>query len=104
MCNWKCTPQAKCFGKICLNAIRDNFFSICGLWSGGGWGESIFEWGWYQIEEEISNFWACRETPYPIPSLSGTSWSPHKENPDEGACSVYCNDFEKSEWEYFFSK
>ena len=38
----------------------------------------------------------------PISSLGGTSWSFHKENPEEGAWSAYCNDFEKSEWEYFF--
>ena len=25
----------------------------------------------------------------------------HNENPEEGAWSSYCNDFEKSEWEYF---
>ena len=26
-----------------------------------------------------------------VPSLSGTSWSPHEENP-EGGWSAYCND------------
>ena len=39
-----------------------------------------------------------------IPSLSEISWSPLKENPEEGAWSANCNDFEKSEWEYFLSK
>ena len=34
-----------------------------------------------------------------IPPLSETSWSPHKENLEEGTCSAYCNDIEKSEWE-----
>ena len=42
--------------------------------------------------------------PRSVPSLSGISWSPHKENPDESGCSAYCNDFEKGEWEYFLSK
>ena len=38
-----------------------------------------------------------------IPSLSGESWSSHKENPEERARPLYCNDFEKSKWEYFLS-
>ena len=40
----------------------------------------------------------------PILSPTGISWSSHKEKPEEGAWSAYCNDFEKSEGEYFLSK
>ena len=36
--------------------------------------------------------------------LSGKSWSSYEENPEECDWSVYCNDFEKSEWECFLSK
>ena len=45
---------------------------------------------------------AERSFPLSILSFSGASWPPHKENPDEGDWSAYCNDFEKSDWEYFF--
>ena len=71
----------------------------------GGTGGLNFLMGWYPTEGESSNFWACRETPSPVSSLSGISWSSHKENPEKDAQSVNCwNDFEKSEWEYFPSK
>ena len=96
-------PQTKVFGKICIKIIRGTFSSICGLWSGEIRGNTIFKWSWYPTEGESSDLLACRETPYLISSLSGTSWSHHKENHDEGAWSTYCNDFQKGESIFFQS-
>ena len=62
---------------------------------GGGWGVVDGGWGGYPKEGESSDFWASSETP-PIPPFSGTSESPHKENPEEGIWPAYCNCFEKS--------
>ena len=83
----------KIFGKICRKAIRDTFF---------------FNVVYVQDRDEGTRFlsgvisnrrgkftFLGLQGDLPIPSLSGTSWSPHKENPDEGAWSVYCDDFEK---------
>ena len=93
----KMRASDKIFDKICLKATT----SFSNMWPViKGQGDSIFWWGWYLTEAESWNFLACREIPQ-IPSLSGTSWSSHKENAEEGA--EYCNDFEKSEWEYFLS-
>ena len=39
-----------------------------------------------------------------IPFRSETSWSPHKENSEEGTWSAYCNNFERIEWQCFLSK
>ena len=40
---------------------------------------------------------------FPYLFLNGTSWFPHKENHEEGAWSIYCDDFENCEWENFLS-
>ena len=90
----------KIIGKIYLKSTRDTFFfqhMDCN--QGRDRGNQFFG-GWrYPTEGESSNFWTYRETPHPtISYLRGTSWSPHKENPEEGVWSVYYNDFEKSEW------
>ena len=47
-------------------------------------------WYFYPTEVERSKFLACRENPppkhlIPVPSLCGTSWSPHEENPEGGS-------------------
>ena len=55
----------KMFGKICLKAIRDIFFRICGMWSGEGRGDSRSWLVWYPTEGDSSNFWACKENPRP---------------------------------------
>ena len=99
------------FGKICLKAIRDiRAIRDSNMWSviKGGMGDSIFWWWesgeggkWYATEGQRSNF---LEGPPSIPFLGGTSWSSHKENPEEGAWSAYCNDFEKGNSKYFLSK
>ena len=73
----KMHASGKIFDKICLKSVRDTFFFqylVCDQ----GQGDSI-------------------------PSVTGTTWSPRKENPEKGAWSTYRNDFEKSEWEYFLS-
>ena len=93
MCNWKCTPQTKSLVKFVEKLLEILFFSICGLCSGQGRRNSIFEWG--DIQRRGKFTFLGLQGDLPIPSLSGTSWSPHKENPDEGAWSVYCDDFEK---------
>ena len=53
----------KKFGKICLKAIRDTFFPICGLWSGTR--GLIFLVGVYPTEGGSSNFLACSGSPPP---------------------------------------
>ena len=92
---------------FCINEFSSNeFFKIshdCVAENRG--------WGWYSIERESLNFLAGKGSPPPplphrqkkkILLLSGNSWSRHKENSEEGAWSAYCNNFEKSKWEYFF--
>ena len=75
----KINVAGKMFGKICLTAIRDFFqYVICN--QGRDRGNRFFFWRWYPTEVKSSFFWACRETPSPIPSCSGKSWSSHKEN------------------------
>ena len=75
----------KIFVKTYLKAIRDRIFSpICGI---------------YQYVIFLSNrrgefkLLALQgDLLFPVPSLSGTSWSPHEENPEAG-WSPNCNDF-----------
>ena len=55
----KMHAAGKIFGKICLKAIRDTFFPICGLWSGEWRGDSIFWCGVYATGGGSSNFLAC---------------------------------------------
>ena len=88
----------KILGNVCLKTIRDTL--ICDLWS-GKW-QGVLVGVISNRSGGSSNFWDCRETPPQFPALGGTSWSPHKENSEEGFWSTYCNDFEKSEWEYSF--
>ena len=104
----KIYATGKVFGKICLKTIRDTFFfSICGLQSVERHGDSKF-WSGDDIQQkgkvQTYGFAGIPPSPPPVPSISGTPWSPHKENPEEGACSVYCNNFEKSQWKYLFLK
>ena len=87
----KIHASCKIFDKICLKAIRDTFFPNM----------------WFVIKGQGTQFFCgCdiqqKDTPQ-IPFLKGTSWSPHKENPEEGAWYAYCNDFEQNEWECFLS-
>ena len=83
----KICATEKVFGKICLKVIRDTFFS--NMWSAisGATGDSKF-W-WRVISNRRGSFKLMDlqgDPPHTIPSRSGTSWSPHKENPEEGAC------------------
>ena len=89
----------KMFGKISLKAIRDTFFLIRGLWSGEGQGWQFFFGGWggegdIQKKGKVQTFGLAVRPPNP--PFSGTSESPHKENPEEGTWPAYCNCFEKS--------
>ena len=97
MCELKCMPHAKLLVKKLEILIRDTApFSQYVFCDQERNGETWV--GWYITEVKISNFWTCRETLSPtIPSLSGTSWSLHKENPGKRAWRACCNDFEKSE-------
>ena len=97
MIEWlKMCATGKSFGKISLKAIIRNTFSpICD--EGKGRVIQFFWCRWYPAEGGSSNFWVCRESPPRSPSLSGKSWSSHKETPEEGVCSPYSNVFEKSE-------
>ena len=99
-----CTTD-KIFGKISLKTIRDTFFS--NMWSaisGGTGGLKVLVGGDIQQKGKLQTCGLAGRPPTRFPPLCGTSWSPHKENPEEGAWSVYCNDFEKSEWDYLLSK
>ena len=56
----------------------------------------------YPTERWRSNVLTCTEIlPTQVPPLVGY---PNKENPEEGTWSAYCDAFEKSVGEYFFSK
>ena len=98
----------KIFGKTCLKIFRNTFFS--NMWFGisrGTGGLKVLVGGDIQQKGKLQTYGLAGRAPKPpapIPSTSGTSWSPHKENPEEGAWSAYCNDFEKSKWEYLLSK
>ena len=88
----------KMFGKICLKVIRTTFFS--NMWS-VIWGRK-WDWGWYPAVGKVQTFslsWGGS----PIPFLV---WHPDHSIRKilKSDWSAYCNDFEKSEWEYFFSK
>ena len=88
----------KYFDKICLKAARANMWSVI-----KGQRDSVFWWGDIQQRGKVQTFrLAGRPTPQ-IPFPSGTLRSPHKGKPEEVAWSPYCNDFGKSEWEYFLS-
>ena len=63
------------------------FFGGVGGWVGGG--------GDIQKKGKVQTFGLAVRPP-PIPPFSGTSESPHKENPEEGIWPAYCNCFEKS--------
>ena len=91
----KIYATSKVFDKICLNAIRDTFFSICGPWSGEGKGTG----GDIQQKGESSNFWSLDS----LPQFPPLVWHPNLSIKKvlKIALSAYCNDFEKSEWEYF---
>ena len=99
------------FGKICLKAIRDirairdsNMWSVIKRAMGGLNFLVVGERGggrWYPTEGQRSNVLEGHPS---IPFLGGTSWSFHKEKPEEGAWSSYCNDFEKGKSKYFLSK
>ena len=96
----KMHASGKTSDRIRLKAIRDTFFLICSLWSVDR-GTKFFSRGNIQQKGDVRTF-GLQEDPQ-IPSLSGTSWSSHKPDPEDGAWSAYCNDFEKIEWEYFLS-
>ena len=68
----------KIFDKICLKAI---VFPICGLWSEEELETQFFVGGGdIQQKRKVQTFGLAPGSP----SLSGTSWCPHKENPQEG--------------------
>ena len=99
----------KIFGKICLKYIKIRLnFLICFLSyyvvcaQKGDAGTRFFSEGEIQQKGEVQTFSYAGKLPPPVPSLSGKSWSPHKENPDEGGWSAYGNG--KGESEYFLSK
>ena len=96
---------------ICLKTIGDIFFS--NMWSGISGetrrlkflvGGDIHQKGKLQTYGIAGRTRPPSHLVPPIPSLSETSWSPHNENPEEGAWPTYCNDFEKNEWECLLSK
>ena len=93
----KLIMYAKIFVKICLRAVRDTFFY--NIWSAirGGIGEINLLMGVMSNRKGAKFGLLGLQGDPPIPSLSGTSWSPHKENPEEGAWSAYCNDLGMSE-------
>ena len=76
----KMHAAVKSYGKICLKAIGDTFSLICGLWSGEGQGTHFLGGDNIQQKGKVQTF-----------GLVGSG------------CSAYCNDFGKSEWEYFFT-
>ena len=66
----------KVFVKTYLKAIRDIFFLICG----------IFQYVIF-LSNRRGKFKVLGlqgDPPSPVPSLSGTFWSPHEENPEGG--------------------
>ena len=75
---------SKNFEKICLKAIRDPFFKyvVCD-----------------QGKNDRTQFFGGR-----CNLQKSKVQAPHKDNPNESAWSVYCNNSENSEWEYFSSK
>ena len=79
---------SKIFGKICPKAIRDTSFSIWDLRPGEGQG------GLNYLVGVILN----RRGKFKILGLQD------KEILEEGSWYDYCNNFEKSKWEYFLSK
>ena len=81
----------KSFGKISLKAVRNTFSPICGLWWGEGQRDSIFLVGVISSRRKKFKLLGLQGEPPPSPSLSGKSWSPDKETPEEGACSPYIN-------------
>ena len=72
----------KIFVKTYLKAIRDfpNIWKhpICAIF--------------IQQKRKVQTFRLAGRPHSPVPTLSGTPWSPHEENP-EGGWSTYCNDF-----------
>ena len=64
----------------------------------------FFGGGETQQKGKVQTFWFVVRPSSWIPSFGGRSWSPHKENLEDGAWFAYYNDFEKSEWEHFLSK
>ena len=89
----------KIFGKICLKAIRDTFFPICGLQSGKARGTG----GDIQQTEKVQTLVLQGD---PLPQVSPFVWHPNLSIKKilKSDWSTYSNDFEKSEWEYFLSK
>ena len=87
--------------KICLKTIKTFFSPIYDLWSGDRWTQ-FFDGCDIEQKGKIQTFWYAGRLS-PILFLSGASWSPHKKNSEERAWSAYCNDSEKSKWEYFLS-
>ena len=93
----------KIVGKNCLKAISDTFFP--NMWSVIRRGTGRFDFSVGAISNISGKLkFLGLEGNQPVLSLSGTYWSPQKENPVERGCSGYCNDFGKSEWEYLLSK
>ena len=92
----KMRTTGKIFDKVCLKAIHNKKSPFYNMWSVIKDGTDIQQIG------EMQNF--EKEVPFLKLFLSGKSWSLHKKNPEEYAWSAYCNDFEKSEWEFFLSK
>ena len=105
----KIYAAGKIFAKICLQAIRDTFFSNMRFVIRGGTGGLNFLVGVISNSPKFKRL-GLQGDPSPnsllawsesqlkkkkIPFLSGTSLSTHKENSDEGAWSDYYDDFEE---------
>ena len=104
MCNWKCASPAKSLVKKLEIPIRDTalFFQyvVCDQESDGETWVGVIS----NRRGKLRLLGLQEEPPLSIPSLSGISQCPHKENPCEGVWPVYAysNDFEKCEWAFSF--
>ena len=86
----------KIFGNICLKALRDTFFSNMLSVIRVGTGALNFLVG-VVLNRRGKFKLLLLQGVSPNSCFRGTSLSSHKENPEEGSWSAYCNDFEKSE-------
>ena len=89
----KIYTAGKMFGKICLKAIGDTFFSnICSVIRGGK-----ADWGWHATQGGKFKLFVLQGGT--LCQFSPLVWHPNppiKKNL-KNASSAYCNDFEKSE-------
>ena len=107
-CESEKQTAGKFFGKICVKAIRDTVFPICGLRSRKGRAKTWSKVGRLNFlvgvipNTKVHNFGHEEGPPHSLPLW--VILTPHKEQHKECAWSVYYIDFEKSVREYFLSK